>query len=468
MVVGEMPEGLDFLVIGGGPGGYTAALEAAARGRSVTLVDRAGADGIGGTCLLEGCIPSKALIEVADLRHRSLDFAGGALGFDSAVPPDLTRFQEWKNGMVARLSSGVRSRLTKAGVTIVAGSFTFTGPQRGVIELDGDAPPQHVEFEGAVIAVGSTVTQIPPLPFDGETVFDAAGILDVSELPERLVVVGGGYIGMEIGTAHRKLGSDVTVVEAAETILPEMPQAAQKHVARRASKLGIEVLTGHTAQGRDADGIVIADDSGATRTLPADAVLVAVGRRPATRDLGLAAVGITADPAGLIPVGPDGLAAPGIAAVGDVVAGPALAHKAIAEARVAVDALCGRPAAMVSTAIPLVVFSDPEVAVVGVTESAAQQEGMSVSVLRMPIGASGRAATMGSTDGVAEIVVDVDTDAVVGGVLVGPHASELIGELTLAVEMAAAPADLALTIHPHPTLSEMLQDTAGLASDPTI
>lgn len=460
MVVGEMPEGLDLLVIGAGPGGYTAALEAAAQGRSVTLVDRAGAEGIGGTCLLEGCIPSKALIEAAELRNRAVTFADSALGFTSG-PVDLGRFQAWKGGLVSRLSKGVHSALRKAGVQIVAGSFTFTGKARGVIELGGESPPRHVEFEDAVIAVGSAAVQIPPVPFDGATVLDAAGILALTELPERLAVVGGGYIGIEIGTALRKLGSSVTVVEAADTILPGMPAGAQKQVARRAGRLGIELLTGRTAQGWDGRRLSIADSSGATTAVEVDAVLVAVGRRPATGDLGLAEAGIRVDASGLIPVDAGFRAAPRIAAVGDVVTGPALAHKAIAEAKVAVRSLCGQSAALSSTTIPLVVFSDPEVAVTGLTSAAAEAEGLHTRVVRLPLGASGRAATMEAAEGSVELVVDTETDAVIGGVLVGPHASELIGEVTLAVEMAASPADLALTVHPHPTLSELVQDTAA-------
>lgn len=459
MVVGEMPEGLDLLIIGAGPGGYTAALEAAARGRSVTIVDRAGTDGIGGTCLLEGCIPSKALIETADLRHRSMTFAGGVLGASDTIV-DMRHFQEWKTGVVARLSTGVHSRLRSAGVQVIGGSFCFTGPNRGVIELGGEAPPKHVEFEDAVIAVGSAAVPVPPLPFDGQRVVDAANVLDLASLPERLLVVGGGYIGIEIGTAFAKLGSAVTVVEAMDTILPGMPPSAVRHVFRRAKKLGIEILTGHSARGIDDTGVTVADSEGSTQILSADVVLVAVGRRPATRDLGLAAAGITPDAEGLIPVDRSFRAVPHIFALGDVVAGPALAHKGIAEAKVVAAALAGEPAAMLSTTVPLVVFSDPEIAVAGLDQEAAAAAGLSTTVLRLPFGASGRAATMDSSDGAVELVVDIATDAVVGAVLVGVHVSELIGEITLAIEMAASPDDLALSIHPHPTLSEMLQDAA--------
>lgn len=462
MVVGEMPEGLDLLVIGAGPGGYTAALEAAELGRKVTLVDAKGADGVGGTCLLEGCIPSKALIELADLGHKSRHFAGGLLDIGT-VQPDMEGFQAWKGDLVNRLSGGVRTKLAKSDVEIVAGRFTFTGPQRGVIEMGGDAPPKHVEFAHAIIAVGSIAVEIPSLRFDGESVFDAAGILSIDKVPKRLAVIGGGYIGMEIGTALRKLGSEVAVVEAAGTILPEMPTAAQKLVSRKAVKLGMEVLTSSTAEGFHRGVLVVSDANGETRNLDVDRVLVAVGRRPATRDLGLKAAGIEVDEAGRVVIADDGMASPFVAAIGDVVAGPALAHKAIAEARVAVSAVCGKPAGKLHSEIPLVVFTDPEVAAVGLTKERAEADGRTVSVVRLPMGASGRAATLDAAEGSVELVVDTETDAIVGALLIGPHMSELIGEATLAIEMAATPDDLSLTIHPHPTLSEMLQDTAGLS-----
>lgn len=466
MVVGEMPEGLDLVVVGAGPGGYTAALEAAALGRSVTVIDQAGADGIGGTCLLAGCIPSKALIEIASLGSRSLDFAGGALGIN-AINVDMAAFQTWKRTMVTSLSTGISNKFRAAEIDVVQGIFYFTGPTRGVIELAGDSPPKHIEFNDAVIASGSSAVELPALPFDGNLVLDAAGILDLNVVPDQLVVVGGGYIGIEIGTALRKLGSSVVVIEATDRILPELPPVAAKHVSRRAEKLGIEVLTRHSATSIGENTVVARGETGEERTIPADAVLVSVGRRPATKELGLAAAGIDVDSAGLIPVDDANRATPHIAAVGDVIAGPALAHKAIAEAKVAARALCGKPAGTISSVVPLVVFSDPEVAVAGYDQAAAEAAGIETELLRLPFGASGRAATMESTTGSVELVVDTESRAIVGGVLVGPHVSELIGEIVLAIEMAATPDDLALSIHPHPTLSEMVQDTADLHSGRT-
>lgn len=473
MVVGEMPEGIDLLVVGGGPGGYTAALDAAALGRSVTLVDAAGTDGLGGTCLLRGCIPSKGLIELADTLDRARHLGGGALagmlaaGTEASAGVDLAAFQTWKSSMVTGLSRGVGSRLDAAGVDVVAGRFTFTGPGRGVVELGEDHPPKHYEFADVIIATGSTPVEIPPLPFSDPRIHDAAGILDLAEVPDRLVVVGGGYIGMELGTALAKLGSRVTVVETLDSILTGAADRAARLVARRARELGIEILTGHRALGLSDEGLMIesaSEPGGRRRVIPADAVLVAVGRRPNTGDLGLAEAGVAVTDSGHIEVDSGYLAKRHIAAIGDVVAGPALAHKATAEAKVAAASVSGRTAALIPTVIPQVMFTDPEIAIARLEADAASAG--QTRTARLPLGFSGRAATMGQNRGYAEIEVEEDTGAIVAGTVVGPHASELIGEIALAIEMGASPEDLALTIHPHPTLSEMWPDTAALHPHP--
>lgn len=459
MVVGEMPEGLDLLVIGGGPGGYTAALEASALGRSVTLVDTEGIDGLGGTCLLRGCIPSKAIIELAEVRSKAHELASGAL---SVPDVDLSAFQSWKNSLVTGLSNGVASRLRSAGVDVVTGRFTFTGPRRGVVEKDGDHPPQHYEFNDAIISTGSTPIEIPPLPFSHPLVHDAASILDLDDVPQALVVVGGGYIGIELGTAFAKLGATVTIIEALETILPNAPARASRLVSRRAEELGIEILTRHSAVGMSEEGLEIESAAG-RRVVPANAVLAAIGRRPNTDALGLAEAGLTTTPDGLVQVDADGRASKHIAAIGDVVAGPALAHKATAEAKVAAASVSGKSAPMVSTVIPQVMFSDPEIAIARIEPGLGDIPGEgTTSMLKLPLGFSGRAATMGQSNGYVEMEVETGTDAIVSATMVGPHASELIGELVLAIEMGATAEDLSLSIHPHPTLSEMWQDLADL------
>ncbi|TYP88878.1 dihydrolipoyl dehydrogenase [Blastococcus xanthinilyticus] len=458
MVVGEVAEGVDLLVVGAGPGGYTAALRAAALGRSVLLVDRLGDAGIGGVCLQVGCIPSKALIEVAEVAHRSAGFADAGLTVGE-VSVDLARFQEWKAVKVGGLTGGVAELLRRAGVEVAAGEFRFTRPGSGVLQSADDRPPRHLEYTDVVLATGSRPVELPGLPRDGERVLSSTDALALSSLPASIAVVGGGYIGLELGTAFAKLGATVTLVEATDRLLPGVDAALLRPVRQRLRAVGVEVLLGHRVEGL-ADGVLTATgDSGEVR-VAAEKVIVAIGRRPNTDGLGLARIGITPDERGLIPVGPDRMAAPHVAAIGDITAGPALAHKATAEGEVAAEALCGRPAAFDPAAIPAVVFSDPEIAVAGYSADEARALGMDVAVARLPLSASGRAATMGAVEGFTQLVVDRSVDAVVGVHIVGPHASELIAEGVLAIEMAASPVDLLASIHPHPTLSEMTSDVA--------
>lgn len=458
MVVGEVAEGVDLLVVGGGPGGYTAALRAAQLGRSVMLVDRQGDAGVGGVCLQVGCIPSKAMIEVAEAAHRTSSLREAGLQVDRARV-DLAQFQSWKGAKVAGLTGAVVALLRRAGVEIVAGDFRFTRPGSGVVQATDDRPPRHVQYTDVILATGSRPLELSGLPRDGVGVLDSTDALALQRVPASVAVVGGGYIGLELGTALAKLGSRVTVVEALDRLLPGIDAALVRPVRQRLKALGVEVLLQHRVQSF-ADGRLTVTADEQTVTLDVELVVVAIGRRPNTDALGLHKIGITPGATGLLEVGKDRLVAPHIAAVGDITAGPALAHKATAEAEVAADALCGLPAAFDPVTIPAVVFSDPEIAIAGYSPDEAKAAGIDVAVGRLPLTASGRAATMDTTDGFTQVVVDRATDGVVGVQVVGPHASELIAEGVLAIEMAASPEDLVGSIHPHPTLSEMLPDAA--------
>lgn len=460
MVVGEISEAVDFLVIGAGPGGYTAALEAAALGRDVVMVDRAGDDGVGGVCLNVGCIPSKALIEVADAAHRYVELRNAGLHFrlESVSMPE---FQAWKSTVVQRLNGGVRSLLKAAGVTVLAGDFRFTGSNRGIVMSD-DAPSRYLEFTDAVIATGSTPIELPGLPHDGETILDSTDVLALTELPASMAVIGGGYIGVELGTALAKLGVAVTIVEAKDRVLPEMDAQLVKPVAKQLQALGVTVLSSTLVTGFDNGSATIrSTGDGAESQLRVDKVVVAVGRRPNTADLGLDNINVVVSPAGLLDVGKDRRLTANIAAIGDVTPGPALAHKATAEAVVAVEALCGKPAAFDPASVPLIVFSDPEIAT---TASVAQQDSPGLQSARHPFTASGRALTMNASAGFVRMTVEPERDVIAGVDIVGPHASELIGEAVLAVEMAASPVDVWRSIHPHPTLSEAIADVARTAN----
>jgi dihydrolipoamide dehydrogenase len=462
MVVGNMPEAADLVVVGGGPGGYEAALRGAARGRRVMLIDEGGDEGIGGTCLHVGCIPSKALIELAERYH----FLGNAqnMGLNvSSASVDLVAFQGWKQSIVDKLTNGVRGALKKGNVAIRRGRARFTGP-RSIVVNDREGSPQFIDFKDIVLATGSRPATIGALPVDGERIVDSAGALAISALPASIAVVGGGYIGIELGMAYARLGVTTTIIEATGGLLSSVDSRLVGPVTRRLKALGVRVLTNTRVEGVD-DTHVLLEGSDGQLAITAEKVIVATGRRPNTDDIGLEEAGLSTDASGLLSVAPDRRLTAHIAAIGDITPGPALAHKASAESAVAVDALCGDTTAFEPQCIPAVVFSDPEIATVGLTEAEARAAGIETVAMRVPIGASGRAATLSAGLGFSQLVTDKADGSVLGVHLAGPHASELIAEAALAIEMGVTVEDLALTIHPHPTLSEQISDLAKAMSE---
>ncbi len=461
MVVGQIAEPVDFVVVGAGPGGYAAALRASQLGRKVLLVDRDGADGVGGVCLRVGCIPSKALIEVADLAERARD--ASRFGVDVDVKGvDMAQFQKWKTGVVDGLTGGVRGLLDKAGVDVARGTFRFTGPDRGVITPEGEDQLRFIKFKDLVLATGSRPVELCELPFDDETILDSTGALALKRLPKTLAIVGAGYIGLEIGIALAKLGSKVTIVEAEDRILPTMDRRLARPVATTLSKLDIDIRLKARAQGQSRGKLVIKGSDGDEK-IAAECIIVAVGRRPNTDDLSLGEVRLNPGEDGLLQVAADRRMAPHIAAIGDITPGPALAHKATAEAIVAAEALCGQKTAFQPQVIPAVVFADPEIATVGLSVDDAKSDGIDAQATMFPLSASGRAKTLGTQDGFLQLVSDTADGRVIGVHIVGPHASDLIGEGALAIEMGATQEDLALTIHAHPTLGELYPEAAHLA-----
>ncbi|MCP3910877.1 MAG: dihydrolipoyl dehydrogenase [Actinomycetia bacterium] len=451
MVVGEVGTRTDILVIGAGPGGYAAALRCADRGRQVTLVER---DQVGGTCLNVGCIPSKVLIHAAEVA--ALPSVSAALGIEVTTRVDMPRVQAHIVEVVAGLTGGVQQLLDAAGVEVVTGTARFARPER-VVVAKGDGV-HHIEFDQCIIATGSRPVELPGLPFDGERILDSTGAVHLTEVPERLVVVGAGYIGVELGTAFAKLGSHVTMVEAQDRILPELDVTLGRVVAHRLRELGVEVITSGQAQNLTDDGLIVTAGNDQL-TIPAHRVVVAVGRRPNTDDLGLDVAQVPLDDQGLVMVDGGRRATRRVLAIGDITAGPALAHKATAEAYIAAASACAEVAAFDPAVIPAVVFSDPEVVTVGLTATDALDQGIGATTFRFPLGASARARTLDRPRGQGELVADED-GTVIGVHLVGAGVSELAGEAALAVEMAATLEDLAATIHPHPTLSEVLPEMA--------
>ncbi|MEO1063349.1 MAG: dihydrolipoyl dehydrogenase [Actinomycetota bacterium] len=447
MVVGEVATRTEVAVIGGGPGGYAVALRLAAGGREVTLVER---DAVGGTCLNVGCIPSKALLHAADLAH--LPVSAASTGVRIEATADLSAIRDHLDTVVDRLTGGVRQLLDAAGVTVVAGNARFSRPDRLAVEHGDDVA--HLEFVDAVLATGSRPVELTGLPFDGERVLDSTGALALRELPDRLVIVGGGYIGVELATAFAKLGTTVTVAEAADRLLPGMPAHLARVVHAGLDRLDVDVRTG-------ADGIAVVDE------IQPDRVVVAVGRRPASDGLGLERPGVHVEDSGHVVVDPSRRATAHVWAIGDLTPGPALAHKATAEAAVAAASILGDPAAAFDpAAVPAVVFSDPEIATVGLTVEDARAADPGARSFRFPLGASARAVTLDSAAGFVELVAD-GQGTVVGAHLAGPDVAELAGEAALAIELAATVEDLAATIHPHPTVSESVMEAAlGLDGRP--
>jgi dihydrolipoamide dehydrogenase len=461
MVVGDVTTGTDVLVIGAGPGGYVAAIRAAQRDLDVTLVER---DAYGGVCLNRGCIPSKAYITATGLAHDAATAEEMGVYADPAI--DLATMREWKAGVVDRLTGGVEKLCKANGVNLVEGTAKFVDGETVRVEHGGEGQgAETVAFEQCIVATGSRPMTIPGFDFADDPVLDSAQLLDLDTVPDRLVVVGAGYIGMELSTVFATLGSDVTVVEMLDDVLPGYEDDVARVVRKRAESLGVEFDFGVGATGwRDgADGgiVVTAEtEDGEESTYAADRVLVAVGREPVTDTL-------DAENAGLEPTA-DGFFetdercetdVDGIYAVGDVAGEPMLAHTASAEGIVAAEAIAGEPAAFDTRAIPAAVFTDPEIATVGLTEAEAEAEGFDPVVGEMPFNASGRAMTVGETDGFVRVVASAD-GFLLGAQIVGPEASELIAEPTLAIEMGATLADVAATIHTHPTLSEAVMEAA--------
>lgn len=464
MVVGEMPEGVDLLVVGGGPGGYVAALAAARLGRKVVLVDADGEDGLGGICVRVGCIPSKALIEFATHVHAQTVWndRGGPLPAKGDI--DLQKFQTWKSEVVDGLNAGIRGLLRTAGVDVRRGWFRFTRPDQGALVTDPERPPTHLQFKSCILATGSRPLNLECLPFDGKRVVSSTEVLTLTALPKAVAVVGGGYVGLELGTALAKLGSSVTIVEARGSLLPTMDHAIGALISESLNGFGVRVLTNSQVIEDDGTHLHVSCPTG-NEELPVDLIIVAIGRVPNTDDVGLGALGVKPDPDGRLTVSSNLLITPHVAAIGDITPGPALAHKASAEAHVAAAVLSGRPERFEPATVPAVVFTDPEVAQAGLTTVEAEAIGHHTGSANFPVSASGRARTMGERQGFAEYVYDIDTGLILGATIVGPHASELITEAALAIEMVAHLDDIAGTIHPHPTMSELHHEAALVALD---
>ena len=449
---------VEALVIGAGPGGYVAGIRLGQLKKKAMVVER---DKPGGICLNVGCIPSKALINAAKtydkLRH------GGDIGIlADNIRVDMVKMQSWKSEVVSKLTGGVKMLLKANGCDYRTGVARLTS--RNTVELTAaDGSKVTIQADNIVVATGSRPIEIPGFKFDGQRIVDSTGALAFDAVPERFVVIGGGYIGIEIGTLYAKLGSKVTVVEALPAILAGNDPDIVQVVARKLKKLGVEVMTGAKAKSwseKDGRAAVVVDVGGNDVTLDADKVLVAVGRRPISDGLGLEEVGVKLE-RGFIPVDKRlRTNVPGIYAIGDVAGQPMLAHKASREAEVVAEVIAGHKAEFDVRCIPAVIFSDPEVASAGITADEAKQRGREVKVGKFPFSVLGRAIANADTDGFVKVVIDAASKEVLGIHVVGNGASDVIAEAALAIEMGALADDLSMTIHAHPTLPEAIMEAA--------
>jgi dihydrolipoamide dehydrogenase len=460
MVMGSLKQETQVVVVGAGPGGYVAALHAADLGLEVLLVEER--ERLGGVCLLEGCIPSKTLIHAVEVAEaaRHADQMGLHFGELKVDPKQLRAYAE---RVVDVLSKGVNALLKKRGVEVVRGRASFESDRQ--LRIEG-SDVSAIEFRQCILATGSRINEIPPAY--QKPVWSSAEALTLPQIPQRLLVVGGGYIGLEMGLVYAGLGSQVTVVEFFPRLLLGADPDLVQIMLRACNQCFADILVDSKVVGIDKTGsgfLVTVEHEGKEARLETDQVLVAAGRKPNTDRIGLERVGLQPDAQGQLQVTPECRTnVPHIFAIGDITPGPMLAHKASREAHVAAEVIAGRASAFDNRAIPAVVFTRPEIAWTGLTEEEARKAGRAVKVGRFPLSALGRARSIGRTEGLVKVISNPEDGLVLGVGIVGPSASELIAEGTLAIEMGATIEDLMVTIHPHPTLSEALMEAAEVAA----
>ncbi len=458
---------VDCVVIGSGPGGYPTGIRLGQLGVKTVVVEKEYA---GGVCLNVGCIPSKALIHAAKTFEKLGHSADMGIQVKEAPGVDMAKMQEWKSGIVNKLTGGVKQLLKAAGTELVMGTARIEkgGADGHKVIVKGEKGETTILAKNVVIATGTRPIEIPGFEIDQKRVLDSSGGLALSEVPKRVVVIGGGYIGLELGTVYAKLGSKVTVVEALPSVLSGMEPECVKVVAQKLRKMGVEVMTEAKAKSWQDKGdravVTVTAKDGSEVTIDTDKILLSVGRRPNSENLGLDGLGVKVE-RGFIKVDEfmrTNVA--GIYAIGDVVGGMMLAHKATKEGITVAEIIAGHSAAMDVRTIPAVVFTDPEIASTGMTEDQAKEAGFkNLKVGKFPFAALGRAMSVNDTTGFAKIIADADSGEILGLHIVGTGASDLISEGALAIEMGAVLHDVALTIHPHPTLSEAVMEAAHVA-----
>jgi dihydrolipoamide dehydrogenase len=460
MVVGDFPVETDTIVIGAGPGGYVAAIRAAQLGQNVTLVEK---NKVGGVCLNVGCIPSKAMISSAHRYHEAQHSEDMGV-ITEGVKLDFSKVQEFKGSVVNKLVGGVEMLLKGNKVNVVQGEAYFVDSNK--LKVMDEKQSQTYEFKNAIIATGSRPIEIPGFKFGGR-ILDSTGALALEDVPKKLVVIGGGYIGTELGSAYANFGTEVTILEGTPDILggfeKQMTQLVKKNLKSKNAKVVTKAMA-QSAEETDNGVKVTYEAKGETHEVEADYVLVTVGRRPNTDELGLEELGLKMTDRGLIEVDKQSRTSiSNIYAIGDIVPGTPLAHKASYEAKVAAEAIAGEKSEVDYIAMPAVCFTEPELATVGLNESQAKEEGFEVVSGKFPFQANGRALGLNKTDGFVKVVARKEDGLVLGAQVAGNGASDIISELGLAVETGMTLEDIALTIHAHPTLGEIPMEAAEVA-----
>ncbi len=451
----------DVVVIGGGPGGYVCSIRLGQLKQKVICVEK---EEVGGVCLNWGCVPSKALIAASHTYEKVKDH-GATMGIMSkGLEVDSNKMQDWKAGIVKKLTGGVRGLFKGNGVELVMGNARVTGP-RTVEVKNAEGATEIIEATKAiVIATGSSTIEIPTFKFDGKQIIGAREAVSLREVPKRLLVIGGGVIGLELGMVYQSFGAELTVVELTPSLLPGVDPECVKVVETKLTKRGGKVRKNTRAERleKSASGVtVVVSSEGKEEKIEADVVLVAVGMKPRSRGIGLEEIGVEIDQRGFVKTNEFcETNIKGVFAIGDVSGQPMLAHKASKEGEVAAEVIAGKHAGKDWVTVPGIIFTDPEIATVGLTEEQAKAQGHTFKVGKFPFAALGRAVCIGETDGFVKVVTDTASGRILGIHIVGPSASDLISEAALALEVVATAEDMALTIHPHPTLSETTREAA--------
>ncbi len=453
----------EVVVLGAGPGGYTAAFRAADLGKKVVLIERYPT--LGGVCLNVGCIPSKALLHMAKVITEADEASHAGISFGKPVI-DIDKLRSWKDGVLGKLTKGLGGMAKQRKVDVVTGRGEFASAN--TIRVETADGVKTVAFENCIIAAGSSVARIPGFPYDDPRIIDSTGALKLTEVPKRLLVIGGGIIGLEMATVYDALGSKITVVELMDALIPgadkDIVRVLSKRIEKRYEKILLKTKVSKIEATKAGLKVTFEGTDGTTTTDTFDAALMAVGRRPNGREIKAEAAGVTVNERGYIPADKQQRTnVPHIYAIGDVCGEPMLAHKATHEAKIAAEVIAGHKAFFDARTIPSVAYTDPEIAWMGLTETQAQAQGIDYEKAVFPWAASGRALATGREDGMTKLLLDKQSRRVLGAAIVGVNAGELIAEAVLALEMGADATDLCLTIHPHPTLSETLFFAAEMA-----